>query len=76
VGQTIRLEKEDATMLVLSRKAKESIVVGVSDVVGRELRVTVLEIRNGSVKLGFEGDPAVPVHRLEVWERILAEEGP
>ncbi len=38
----------------------------------RGLRVIVLEIERGNVKLGFEVDPAVPVHRLEVWERIRA----
>ena len=30
----------------------------------------VLEINGGKVRLGFKGDPDVPVHRLEVWERI------
>jgi carbon storage regulator CsrA len=57
-------------MLVLSRKANEAVMVGVSGGTGRELKVTVLQIRKGVVKLGFEVDPAVPVHRLEVWERI------
>jgi len=32
--------------------------------------VTVLEIRGGKVRLGFEVDADVPVHRLEVWDRI------
>jgi Carbon storage regulator (could also regulate swarming and quorum sensing) len=36
------------------------------------LKVTVLEIRGASVKLGFEVDNVVPVHRWEVWERLLA----
>lgn len=34
------------------------------------LKVTVLEIHGDTVKLGFEVDSDVPVHRLEVWERI------
>jgi carbon storage regulator CsrA len=34
------------------------------------LKVTVLEIRGSSVKLGFEADPGISVQRLEVWERI------
>ena len=59
-------------MLVLSRKHKESVVVGGSDGFERLLKVTVLDIRGGSVKLGFEVDAGVPVHRLEVWERIRA----
>jgi len=57
-------------MLVLSRKNRESVVIGGADGLHRLLRVTVLEIRGASVKLGFEADPGVPVHRHEVWERI------
>ena len=59
-------------MLVLTRKAQESVVVGGADRFERLLKVTVLEIKNGKVRLGFEADVDVPVHRLEVWERILA----
>ncbi len=58
-------------MLVLARKAEESVVVGEGP--RRLLKVTVLEIRNGIVKLGFEADEDIPVHRSEVWERIAAQ---
>lgn len=57
-------------MLVLSRKSRESVVVGGSDGFHRLLKVTVLGIHGMNVKLGFEVDPDVPVHRSEVWERI------
>lgn len=57
-------------MLVLSRKNRESVVVGGVDGFYRLLKVTVLEIRGGRVRLGFEVDQSVPVHRSEVWERI------
>ena len=57
-------------MLVLSRKNQESVVVGGADGFHRLLRVKVLEISRGKVRLGFEVDPAIPVHRAEVWERI------
>ena len=57
-------------MLVLSRKTRESVVVGGADRFHHLLKVTVLDIRGASVKLGFEADPSVPVHRQEVWERI------
>jgi sRNA-binding carbon storage regulator CsrA len=30
----------------------------------------VLEITGGQVKLGFEADRSVPIHRWEVWARI------
>jgi carbon storage regulator CsrA len=63
-------------MLVLSRKNQESVVVGGSDGFHRMLKVTVLGIHGASVKLGFEVDAGVPVHRSEVWERICAETGP
>ena len=59
-------------MLVLTRKSKEAVVVGGSGGFEQMLKVTVLEIRGGTVRLGFEVDAAVPVHRLEVWERIRA----
>ena len=60
-------------MLVLSRKNRESVVVGGADGFHRLLKVTVLDIRGANVKLGFEVDPSVPVHRGEVWQRINAE---
>ena len=50
-------------MLVLSRKSRESVVIGGSDGLHRLLKVTVLDIRGTNVKLGFEADPDVPVHR-------------
>jgi carbon storage regulator CsrA len=62
-------------MLVLSRKNRESVVVGGADGFHRLLKVTVLDIRGANVKLGFEVDSSIPVHRSEVWERIQAEAG-
>ena len=62
-------------MLVLSRKSMESVVVGGSGRFERMLKVTVLEIKNGTVRLGFEADASVPVHRAEVWERIRRSNG-
>ena len=60
-------------MLVLSRRSQEAVVVGGSDGFERMLKVTVLEIGRETVRLGFEVDKEVPVHRLELWERIHAE---
>jgi carbon storage regulator CsrA len=62
-------------MLVLSRKSREAVVVGGSDGFERLLKVTVLGIHGDRVKLGFDIDAAVPVHRLEVWERLQADGG-
>jgi len=63
-------------MLVLSRKSQESVVVGGSAGFERLLKVTVLDIRGGKVKLGFDVDADVLVRRSEVWERIRASEPP
>ena len=59
-------------MLVLSRKNQESVMVGVAGEVGRMLKVTVLQIAGGKVKLGFEVDDDIPVHRTEIWEKMCA----
>jgi len=62
-------------MLVLTRKNMESVVVGGSGHFERVLRVTVLEIKNGSVRLGFEANSSVRIHRSEVSERICESNG-
>ena len=62
-------------MLILSRKSQEAVVVSGADGSELVLKVTVLGVCNGRVKLGFEAGPNVPIHRAEVWERIRAEQG-
>jgi carbon storage regulator CsrA len=57
-------------MLVLTRKRMQSVVVGGTVGFERLLKVTVLEFQGSAVRLGFEVDSSVPVHRWEVWERI------
>jgi carbon storage regulator len=47
-------------MLVLSRKQGEAIVVGMA------IRVTVLEMRGGRVRLGIEAPAHVSVRRYEL----------
>jgi carbon storage regulator len=59
-------------MLVLSRKSQESVVIG-GNGLHRLMKVTVLDIQGRNVRLGFEVDADVPVHRSEVWDRICAE---
>lgn len=59
-------------MLIMSRTVDESVAVGGSSGFEHLLKVTVLEIRGGTVRLGFEIDDSVPVHRWEVWERLQA----
>jgi carbon storage regulator CsrA len=54
---------------------QESVVVAAASGCEQMLKVTVLEIRGGRVRLGFDASAEVPVHRAEVWERIVAESG-
>jgi carbon storage regulator len=61
-------------MLVLTRKCQEAVVVSRADGLNIMLKVTVLGIDRGKVRLGFEAAEDVPVHRLEVWERIRANQ--
>ena len=60
-------------MLILSRKSQEAVVVSGTCGFEQLLKVTVLEVCGGHVKLGFEAAAEVPIHRAEVWERIRAE---
>jgi carbon storage regulator len=60
-------------VLILSRKSKESIVIGGDEHFERVLKVTVLEVKDGRVKLGFDANREIPVYRSEVWERVQAE---
>lgn len=63
-------------MLVLSRKRQEAVVIGSSNGFERMLKVTVLDVSGGRVKLGFDCDATVPVHRLEVWGKLYASAQP
>jgi carbon storage regulator len=51
-------------MLVLTRRAKQSVMIG-DDVV-----VTVLEVRGDQVRLGIEAPRSVAVHRDEVFAQV------
>ncbi len=54
-------------MLVLTRKLGENIRIGDS------IKITVLEVRSGQVKLGIDAPPEVKVHREEIYVRIQEE---
>lgn len=53
-------------MLVLSRRVGEQIVIG-DDIV-----VTVVDVRNDAVRLGIDGPRSVPINRAEV-RRAVAD---
>ena len=56
-------------MLILARKNHERIIVGDSRTPGPVITVTVLDIRGGTVKLGFETNREVRILRSELLER-------
>ena len=53
-------------MLVLTRRANQSIMIG-SDIV-----VTVLEVRGDQVRIGIDAPRSVSVHREEVFRELEA----
>jgi carbon storage regulator len=57
-------------MLVLSRKANQSIMIG------SDIRVVVVGVDRDQVKLGIEAPRDVPVHRFEVFAEIHRAEDP
>ena len=54
-------------MLVLSRRQSETIVIG------DNIRVQVLEISGGRVRLAIEAPGSVSVDREEIWQRKQLE---
>ncbi|MGM0454032.1 MAG: carbon storage regulator CsrA [Thermodesulfobacteriota bacterium] len=54
-------------MLVLTRKVGEGIVIG------DDVRVTILEDKEGRVRIGIEAPRDKKIYRQEVYERICQE---
>lgn len=54
-------------MLVLTRKTGEGIIIG------SEIRLVVLDIKGGQIRLGIEAPSTVQIHRDEVYARIRDE---
>jgi carbon storage regulator len=54
-------------MLVLTRKLGEAIKIG------DRIRVVVVSVDGGSIKLGVEAPGEIPVHREEVYQKIASE---
>lgn len=51
-------------MLVLTRREGESLRIG------PDVRVTIVALAGGQVRIGVEAPDSVFVHREEVWERL------
>jgi len=60
-------------MLVLARKNNESVILEDGDGLKHLVRVTVIEIGRGVVKLGFVAKKNISVNREEIWKRLLAD---
>ncbi len=51
-------------MLVLSRRVDESLIID------KDIKITVLDIKGGQVRLGITAPASVKVHREEIFNRI------
>jgi len=51
-------------MLVLTRRVNERIMIG------DDIEIVVIRLRDGKVRLGISCPREIPVHRREIWEEI------
>jgi carbon storage regulator len=54
-------------VLILTRRIGEKIVIG------DDVTVTVLGVKGNQIRVGIEAPRDVPVHREEIYQRILKE---
>ena len=54
-------------MLILTRKANETLIVG------DNVTVTILGVKGNRVRIGVNAPKEISVHREEVYNRIIAE---
>ena len=54
-------------MLVLTRKAGEGIIIG------DDIKITVVELKGGGVRIGIDAPREMKVHRQEVFDKIKRE---
>jgi carbon storage regulator len=54
-------------MLVLTRKAGEGIIIG------DDIKITVVELKGGGVRIGIDAPREMKIHRQEVFDRIKQE---
>lgn len=56
-------------MLVLTRQKDGVIVIG-----NNEIRITIVDVRGDKVRLGFEAEKEIPIHREEIYNLIQEQE--
>jgi len=54
-------------MLILTRRVGETLMIG------DDVSITILGIQGNQVRIGATGPKEVPIHRLEIYERIKNE---
>ena len=57
-------------MLALSRKLGESIIIG------KDIKVSILEIKGDQIKIGIEAPKNVTIYREEIFKQIEEENIP
>ncbi len=54
-------------MLILTRKAGEGIIIG------DDIRITIVEIKGGGIRIGIDAPAEKKIYRQEVYDRICQE---
>lgn len=57
-------------MLVLSRREKETLIIG-----DGQVKVTIVDIGSNQVKIGVEAPKHIAVNREEIYDKIKTEGG-
>jgi carbon storage regulator len=55
-------------VLVLTRRIGESLMIG------SRVTVTVVAVKGGQIRIGVNAPKSIPVHRVELYERIRREQ--
>ena len=65
--ELIQLTGKERTMLILTRRVGETVMIG------NDVTVTVLGVKGNQVRVGVNAPKEVAVHREEIYERIKRE---
>jgi carbon storage regulator len=61
-------DQGDDIVLILTRRTGETLNIG------DQIQVTVLGIKGNQVRIGINAPKDVPVHREEIYEKIISED--